>query len=113
GPVEAAYVSDLVVDLATWLLVAVTARLLAQQLVGTTTELAESDQRFALLADGVPAVVYRQSLDGDRRLTWVSEQARSILGYEPDVLVARPGLLVSRVPPEDREVFHAARHHPE
>src|SRR5690606_19432074 len=29
------------------------------------------------------------------------------------VLVARPGLLVSRVPPEDREVFHAARHHPE
>lgn len=109
--VEAAYVSDLLIDLATWGLVALTARLLARQLLGATTELAESDQRFGLLANGVPAVVYRRSLD-DQSLVWVSEQARTILGYEPDAFLGQPGLPLSRIPPEDHEAVLTSRRDP-
>lgn len=111
--IDAAYVSDLVIDLATWGLVALTARLLARQLLGATTELAESDQRFDLLANGVPAVVYRRSLDDDEGLVWVSEQARAILGHEPDALLGEPGLPLSRIPPEDHEAVRTSRRDPE
>lgn len=107
--VDEAYLTDLGVDLATWGVIAVTARLLATQVVGVTWDLAEANQRFHLLAEDVPAVVYRQALGGDHRLTWLNDATTSILGFTPEEMVADPELVWRQVPEEDREVFTASR----
>lgn len=109
GPADPAYVSDLVIDVGTWLVVAITARLLALGFAGATTNLAESDRRFELLANDVPGIVYRVSLDGRPRLSWVSRQARAITGYPAEAFVEDPDLVLRRVPPEDMPDFMRSR----
>ena len=106
----AAYGVDLAIDVGTWLVVAVTARLLARQLMGATSELAASDHRFQLLANDVPAVVYRQTIvDGQPRLSWVNAQTQSILGLDPDDIMADPVLVSRHIPEEDRAGFRRSR----
>lgn len=109
GDPGAAYVTDLAIDVGTWMVVAVVARLLAHQLVGATTDLAESDQRFRLLANDVPAVVYRVALEGDPHLTWMNTQTATILGFPPDALIEDHDLVLERIPPQDRGIYLATR----
>lgn len=108
----APYLTDLAIDVGTWAVLAVTARVLVLQFMGARTGLAESDQRFQLLAADVPAVVYRQTLGADARLTWLNRQSLSILGFTPEEMIASPGLTLARVPEEDHAPFLRARRDP-
>lgn len=103
------YLADLAVDVMTWIVVALTARLLAQSLVGATSRLAESDRRFHLLANDVPAIVYRRALGSDGRLTWLSDQTMAIVGFPAQAFVDDPDLALSRVPAGDRGAFLSAQ----
>ncbi len=57
--------------------------------------------RFDLLLHGAPAVVYSFEAGGDYAPTFVSENIKRVLGYEPDQYLKDPEFWRSRVHPED------------
>ena len=61
----------------------------------------ESEERFRLILEGVPVVVWEADAQ-TLRFTYVSGQAERILGYPPEAWY-REGFWVERLHPEDRE----------
>jgi PAS domain S-box-containing protein len=68
-----------------------------------TAEQAENAARarFDLLLHGAPAVVYSFEAGGSYAPTFVSENIKRVLGYEPDQYLKDPDFWRSRVHPED------------
>jgi PAS domain S-box-containing protein len=74
-----------------------------------TAEQAEnaSRARFDLLLHGAPAVVYSFAATGSFAPTFVSENIRRVLGYEPDDYLQKPDFWRSHVHPEDLPTVEA------
>ena len=60
-----------------------------------------SRARFSLLLHGAPAVVYSFEAGGDYAPTFVSDNIKRVLGYEPDEYLKDPEFWRARVHPED------------
>lgn len=68
--------------------------------------LQKSEERLSHLLTVSPAVIYTLSPDGSR-LTWVSPNITTLLGYAPEEMLA-PGWWSDRLHPEDRDEAIAA-----
>ena len=63
--------------------------------------LLESQARFRFLVSASPAIIYSRRYGGDSVTTFISENIREVLGYDPDQFVAAPGFWRSCLHPED------------
>jgi PAS domain S-box-containing protein len=74
-------------------------------------EQAESQARarFDLMLHSAPAVVYSFSATGDFAPTFVSENIKRVLGYEPDDYLTKPDFWREHVHPEDLEEVEAGQ----
>jgi adenylate cyclase len=63
--------------------------------------------RFDLLMHGAPAVVYSFAATGSFAPTFVSENIKRVLGYEPDDYLQQPDFWRSHVHPEDLPAVEA------
>jgi PAS domain S-box-containing protein len=68
-----------------------------------------SRARFDLLLHGAPAVVYSFEAGGNYAPTFVSDNIKRVLGYEPDQYLKDPEFWRSRVHPEDLPGVEAAQ----
>jgi PAS domain S-box-containing protein len=68
-----------------------------------------SRARFDLLLHGAPAVVYSFEAGGNYAPTFVSENIKRVLGYEPDQYLKDPEFWRSRVHPEDLATVEAGQ----
>ena len=73
------------------------------QLEKVNRRLAESEERFRLLAENAQDLVYRCRLHPDRAFEYVSPAATRIVGYTPEEHYANPALGLEYVHPDDRE----------
>ncbi len=81
----------------------VTARKLAEQ------ENNAARARFDLMLHSAPAVVYSFAATGDFSPTFVSQNIKRVLGYEPDQYLKDPDFWRSRVHPDDLAQVEAAQ----
>jgi adenylate cyclase len=65
--------------------------------------------RFALLLHGAPAVVYSFEAGGDYAPTFVSDNIKRVLGYDPDEYMKDPDFWRTRVHPEDLAAVEAGQ----
>jgi PAS domain S-box-containing protein len=65
--------------------------------------LLESEERFRGITDAVPGIVYRYYLDPDGRqgFEYVSGGSARLIGFSPEELIDRPGLIWERIDPAD------------
>ncbi|MEX2486948.1 MAG: ATP-binding protein [Nitriliruptoraceae bacterium] len=68
----------------------------------TQQALAASQAQFEIIARAISDVVYRLALQPEPHLDYVSPSATSVLGFEPQALLADPDLVARRSHPEDR-----------
>ncbi len=64
--------------------------------------LRESEQRFRLLVEQLPAVTYTAALDDTNTTVYVSPQIQQILGFSPDDYKADPDIWRKLLHPDDR-----------
>jgi PAS domain S-box-containing protein len=70
--------------------------------------LRESEARYRLLVEHVPAVVYMVAPDDDRRTLYVSQQVERALGYSRREWLDQPDIWMELLHPDDRETTLAA-----
>jgi PAS domain S-box-containing protein len=70
--------------------------------------LRESEARYRLLVEHVPAVVYMVAPDDDRRTLYVSQQVEETLGYSRREWLDQPDIWMELLHPDDRETTLAA-----
>ena len=63
----------------------------------------ETEARYRTLVEQIPAVTYVQEPFGDKRVTYVSPQTESVLGYPVDRELLDPDHWLNIMHPEDRE----------
>ncbi len=66
-------------------------------------ELRSARTRLAFLLSNAPAVIYTCRYGGDWAATFVSDNLRDYLGYEPREVYETDGFWINRVHPEDRQ----------
>lgn len=66
-------------------------------------ELRESEARYRLLVENIPAVVYMVAPDDDRRTLYVSPQVERALGYTRNEWLGQPDIWMELLHPDDRE----------
>ncbi len=71
--------------------------------VGNTTSsaLVSTTARLEYLIANTPAIIYSSVPTGDFKMTFVSDNARRVLGYEPADMVADPNFWFEHIHPED------------
>jgi PAS domain S-box-containing protein len=65
--------------------------------------LRESEARYRLLVENIPAVVYMVAPDDDRRTLYVSPQVERTLGYTRQEWLQQPDIWMELLHPDDRE----------
>ena len=65
--------------------------------------LRESEARYRLLVENIPAVVYMVAPDDDRRTHYVSPQVERTLGYTRQEWLQQPDIWMELLHPDDRE----------
>jgi PAS domain S-box-containing protein/putative nucleotidyltransferase with HDIG domain len=65
--------------------------------------LAESEEKFRRLVEGLPSVVYMTAVDDASTMLYVSPQITAQMGYTPQEWLADSGLLSKTLHPEDRQ----------
>lgn len=68
----------------------------------TNAQLAASQSRLQFLLQQSPSVIYTCRPDGDFGATFVSDNLRTLLGYEPNAFTADPGFWAERIHPVDQ-----------
>lgn len=63
----------------------------------------ETEARYRMLVEQVPAVTYMQEPFGEKRVTYVSPQTESVLGYPADRELLDPDHWLNIMHPDDRE----------
>jgi diguanylate cyclase (GGDEF)-like protein/PAS domain S-box-containing protein len=77
-------------------------------------DLAEAEERFRVLVEQAPAVVYIDAVDAIATARYISPQVETMTGYSPDEWLRDPELWVRILHAEDRpEVLAAQEHHNE
>ena len=66
-----------------------------------TANLRQTRERLEFLLSATPAVIYTTEAGGDYRLTFISENVFSVLGYEPQEFLDLPYFWGTNVHPED------------
>ncbi|PTD94890.1 hypothetical protein C9439_00165 [archaeon SCG-AAA382B04] len=67
-------------------------------------ELKESEQRLDNLISNTPAVIYSHKfIDGEQKITYISDNIQDVLGFEPDDFVGNEEFHRSCIHPDDRE----------
>jgi len=74
----------------------------------TKTELHAVETRYRTLVERLPAITYIAEVGVEGRWHFVSPQIESMLGFSPQEWMANPGLWISRIHQEDREIAIAA-----
>ncbi len=64
--------------------------------------LAETSARLQYLIDNSPAIIYSAVPNGDFKITFVSENLRNILGYEPNEMLNDMNFWFERIHPDDQ-----------
>jgi len=67
-----------------------------------------SEQRYRVLVERVPAIVYEMGPDDERRTLFVSPHVEEILGYPRQEWLDQPDIWAELLHPEDREIELAA-----
>src|SRR5687768_16978749 len=57
--------------------------------------------RLQYLIDNTPAIIYSAVASGDFKMTFVSNNAFSVLGYQPDEMLADPNFWHDHIHPDD------------
>lgn len=65
--------------------------------------LRESESRYRLLVENIPAVIYMVAPDDDRRTLYVSPQVERALGYSRREWLGQPDIWMELLHPDDRE----------
>ena len=65
--------------------------------------LRQSEARHRALVERIPAVVYLDSAEGDRRTLYISPQVETILGYTPAEWISDREFWENNIHPQDRE----------
>jgi PAS domain S-box-containing protein len=71
--------------------------------------LAQSEERFRLLAEHSPDIVFRYSFTPSFHIEYINPAVTAILGYTPDEFYANPNLLLNLSVPSVHAVFNTAR----
>ena len=95
---ESSYISVLAL-----LVVATIAYLFAGSLDRAYRDSRQAETRYRALVEQIPAVTYVREAGGEGRTTYVSPQARTLLGYPGEVLMKDPDYWKDIIHPEDRE----------
>jgi two-component system NtrC family sensor kinase len=66
-----------------------------------TSALVSANIRLEYLIANTPAIIYSSVPTGDFKMTFVSDNARQVLGYEPAAMVADPNFWFNHIHPED------------
>lgn len=74
----------------------------------TKSELHAVETRYRTLVERLPAITYIAEVGVEGRWHFVSPQIESMLGFTPQEWMANPGLWISRIHVEDREIALAA-----
>jgi len=72
------------------------------------TELRAAETRYRTLVERLPAITYIAEVGVEGRWQFVSPQIESMLGFSAEEWMANPGLWMSRIHKEDREIAIAA-----
>jgi len=73
-------------------------------------EKVESEEKYRLVTEHIPVVVYSSIPDKNSTTTFISGRAKEITGYSSDEFLSDPGVFHGLVHPEDREyVKHAVQ----
>jgi PAS domain S-box-containing protein len=72
------------------------------------TELHAAETRYRTLVERLPAITYIAEVGIEGRWQFVSPQIESMLGFSAEEWMANPGLWISRIHEEDREIAIAA-----
>lgn len=70
--------------------------------------LREGEQRFRILAENAPDMLYRYELIPEHRYAYVSPASTPLSGYTPEEYYAAPDFLFELVHPDDRHLMDAA-----
>lgn len=68
--------------------------------------LAEAEQRYRALIEHIPAVVYRESPEGDPEKFYISPQVRDLFGYTPEEWTWGPDFWRRGVHPDDQALVY-------
>ncbi|MEG3894496.1 MULTISPECIES: PAS domain S-box protein [unclassified Microcoleus] len=68
-------------------------------------ELQQLKERLQFLLASNPAVIFTAAPTGDFCTTYISDNVKTIVGYDPQELLANPKFWASRIHPEDRPQF--------
>lgn len=73
----------------------------------TEARLHETEQRLLNIADNIQGIVFQRLMEPDGRLsfTYVSEGCRSVLGLDPEELLAEGSVYLDLMEPADRALF--------
>jgi PAS domain S-box-containing protein len=63
----------------------------------------EAEARYRDLVENIPAVTYRESLDANAELFYISPQIKDVFGFTPEEWTWTPGFWREHIHPEDRE----------
>jgi PAS domain S-box-containing protein len=66
-----------------------------------------SEERLKFLLTETPAIIYALRAGGDFGATFLSDNVRGVLGYEPAAFIADPGFWLEHVHPDDRAAAQA------
>ena len=59
-------------------------------------------RRLATILSNTPAIIYSyKMIDGKKTITYINENVKNVLGFEPQEIIKEPGLWTSRICPED------------
>jgi PAS domain S-box-containing protein len=73
--------------------------------------LRSAEGRYRALIEHIPAVVYRESPEGDPAKFYISPQVLDVFGYTADEWTWTPAFWRDRIHPEDRETVYAIDDH--
>ncbi|MEX0650981.1 MAG: PAS domain-containing protein, partial [Actinomycetota bacterium] len=68
--------------------------------------LAEAEQRYRAIIENIPAVVYRESPEGDPEKFYISPQVRDLFGYTPEEWTWEPDFWRRGVHPDDQALVY-------
>ena len=63
----------------------------------------ETEAQFRALVEHIPAVTYRQALDGDPEHFYISPQVQDLFGYTVEEWTWTPNFWLDHIHPDDRE----------